>query len=344
MKKWLSLLCLLLILPVTGLAEDTVSYEGLISFTKGAEEIDFGEVRITDWEALPAFLRLFPNLKKADMYASPITYWKADALHEAFPNVKFGWTLRITSYDHHQHLVRTDATAFSTLHGSKSTEHTDAEIGALRYCTELRALDFGHNGVSDLSFLYELPELRVLIIAINHVSDLTPIASLKHLQYLEVFRNQITDLSPLSGLSELKDLNIGYNMITDASPLYSLTGLERLWVDHAAYYNYSETGPDLSEEQIRKLREALPNTEINDNSLHPTGGGWRKHPRYDIVFQTFKHGVYIPFDDTPFSDEPARSTPTAPPAPTASPASTALPQNETPHSTDSGQSQGFIFR
>ena len=315
------LLCLLLCL--SAFAEDRISYEGRISFDRNAEYIDFGETRVTDWNALPAFLSQFPRLKRVDMFSSPIVYWNANMLHDACPEIRFGWTLRITSYDHHQHLVRTDATAFSTLHGSKSTEHTDAEIAVLRYCTELRALDIGHNGVSDLSFLYDLPELRVLIVAINHVSDLTPIASLKHLQYLEIFRNQITDLRPLSGLKDLKDLNICYNMITDVTPLYSLTGLERLWVDRAAYYNYSESGPDLDDRAIAALRAALPDTEINDSSLHPTGGGWRQHPRYTTVFETFKHGVYSPFD--PADTTPAAPRPTATPRPTSTPVPSAVP-------------------
>ena len=319
MKKLCLLALLALLLLPPALAEE-ISYGGQISFPADAEYIDFGTVRVKDWDGLPAFLSQFPNLKKADMFESPIVPWRADALHEAFPDVKFGWTLRIVSYDHHQHLVRTDATAFSTLHGSKSTEHIDSEISVLRYCTELRALDIGHNGVSDLSFLYDLPELRVLIIAINHVSDLTPVASLEHLEYLEIFRNQITDLSPLSGLKNLKDLNIGYNMIEDVTPLYSLTQLERLWVDHAAYYLYKETGPDLSDEAIAALRAALPNTEVNDTSLHPTGGGWRKHPRYTAVFQTFKHGVYIPFEDSvPTAAPTAAPLPTPDPVPTAAP-------------------------
>ena len=338
--KRLLVLILLLLLPLCAAADDRISYNNLISFPRNAETLDFGDVRVTDWDAFPDFLRQFPNLKKVDMFSSPIVNWRANELHDAFPDVKFGWTLRITCVlDHHQHFVRTDATAFSTLHGSKSREHNDTELAVLRYCTELRALDIGHNGVSDLSFLYDLPELRVLIVAINHISDLTPIASLKHLEYLEIFRNQITDLSPLSGLYSLKDLNIGYNMLTDISPLYSLGNLERLWLDRAAYYNYSEYGPDLPNEaeQVRLLREALPDTVIDCTSLHPTGGGWRKHPHYDAVFQTFKQGVYIPFEDSwPESGAPSPAppritpvpTPSPTPAPTATPAPTETPADE----------------
>ena len=179
-------------------AETQISYENRVSFPADAEVIDFGSVRVTDFDGLPAFLRQFPNLKRVDMFESPIAARRANALHDQFPDIKFGWTLRITSYDHHEHRVRTDATAFSTLHNNRTTEHTDEELSVLRFCTELKALDIGHNAVTNIDFLYDLPELRVLIIALNRIEDITPLASLTHLVYLEMFRNRVRDLSPLS--------------------------------------------------------------------------------------------------------------------------------------------------
>lgn len=283
-----------LLLAQACLAEEMVAYNEKLRFPRDAETIDFGAVRITDWDGLPAFLRQFPRLRRVDMFASPIIPRCANALHDAFPQIRFGWTLRIVSYDHHEHQVRTDATAFSTLHSNRSTPHTDEELSVLRFCTELRALDIGHNAATNLDFLYGLPELRVLIVALNQVTDLTPVASLTHLEYLEIFRNRVTDLTPLSGLRHLKDLNICYNRITDVSPLYALTGLERLWVHHAAYYNTAER--NLSKAQLTALRQALPGTLIDDVSS-PTDGGWREHPRYETLYRMFRAGEYIPFDE-----------------------------------------------
>lgn len=273
-------------------AEDTVAYSDTLRFPRDAEAIDFGSVRVTDWDGLPAFLRQFPNLRRVDMFDSPIIPRRANALHEQFPRIKFGWTLRIVSYDHHEHRVRTDATAFSTLHNNRSTPHTDEELSVLRFCTELRALDIGHNAATNLDFLYSLPELRVLIIALNEITDLTPVQSLPHLEYLEMFRNRVADLSPLSGLTELRDLNICYNRITDVSPLFPLTGLERLWVHYASYYQLADRS--LPEDQVAALRRALPGTVI-DNASSPTDGGWRSHPRYDVIYDMFRTGEYIPF-------------------------------------------------
>ena len=276
-------------------AETQISYENRVSFPADAEVIDFGSVRVTDFDGLPAFLRQFPNLKRVDMFESPIAARRANALHDQFPDIKFGWTLRITSYDHHEHRVRTDATAFSTLHNNRTTEHTDEELSVLRFCTELKALDIGHNAVTNIDFLYDLPELRVLIIALNRIEDITPLASLTHLVYLEMFRNRVRDLSPLSRLTELRDLNICYNSIDNVTPLYGLTGLERLWVNHARYYRYGAAA-DLPMGTVAALRKALPDTQIDEVSS-PTAGGWREHPRYEVIQRMFRLGEYIPFSD-----------------------------------------------
>ncbi len=289
------LILLLTASPILAAATKMISYENRVSFPADAEYIDFGSVRVTDWDGLPAFLKRFSRLKRVDMFESPIAARRANALHDACPNIKFGWTLRITSYDHHEHRVRTDATAFSTLHNNRTTEHTDEELSVLRFCTELRALDIGHNAATNVDFLYELPKLRVLIIALNQIKDLKPLASLTHLEYLEAFRNRVSDLKPLSKLTALKDLNICYNSIDNVTPLYGLKNLERLWLNHASFYKYG-TPADLSKARIRQLKKALPNTLINDSSS-PTAGGWRDHPRYDVIERMFQLGKYIPFSD-----------------------------------------------
>ena len=67
------------------------------------------------------------------------------------------------------HLVRTDVTAFSTQHTYQSKFHTSKTFSVLKYCHNLVALDIGHNEVSDLSFLEDLPQLKVLILAANNI-------------------------------------------------------------------------------------------------------------------------------------------------------------------------------
>ncbi len=232
----------------------------------------------------------YPNLQKVDMFGTPVGYKNVEQLEQRYPGVEFGWTLRIGD-----HLVRTDVTAFSTLHLSGSQTHGQKEIALLRYCKNLRALDFGHNGCNDLNFLKDLKELRVLIIAINRITDISPLAGLTHLEYLEMFSNHVTDLSPLKGLTHLMDLNIAYNDIADYSPLYEMPWLKRLWLYNSTNRNRKTPVP---QEVIDTLLEKLPDTEI-DYKHNPTAGTWREHPHFEVIHAMFRSpDGYVPFEDS----------------------------------------------
>ena len=63
---------------------------------------------------------------------------------------------------------------------------TSKDIQVLKYCTDLQALDLGHQRITDLSVIGNyLKDLRILILADNKVSDVSPLANLKHLHYLQ---------------------------------------------------------------------------------------------------------------------------------------------------------------
>ena len=274
------------------LTAQLVTYrEGELTVARGSTAVDFGEVIVTDLDALEAFLDQLPALRSCDMFATTVTADWCEALTARYPDVDFGWTISFAD-----HTIRTDATAFSTLHMSGAATHSAAQISAVKYCRKLRALDFGHNGVDDISFLTELPELRVLIIACNRVTDLTPLASLQHLEYLELFSNRVTDLSPLAGLEHLTDLNLGYNRIRDFSPLYGMKSLKRLWMFHATTTSTDSDGK-IDKAVLKALREALPDCQINATSK-PTAGGWRDHPHYEVLHRMMRTGVYEPFADS----------------------------------------------
>lgn len=192
--KWLvtAVLALLMMIPAV-LAEETASFMTLTVPTT-AQEIDLGQNVVTDYDALCRFLDELPDVRKVDMFATKISRKDIEMLAARYPQVKFGWTMRVGD-----HLVRTDATAFSTLHNNQSATHTSAELSVLKYCTEMLALDIGHNQATDISFLAEMPQLRVLIIACNKVEDISPLANLTNLEYLEVFKNKIRDILPFPG-------------------------------------------------------------------------------------------------------------------------------------------------
>ena len=271
------LLCLVLAAPCAAADKDPASVTEL----KLRQKMSYSDVK--------ELLSQYPNLEKVDMYATHLTASQADELAALYPRIEFGWTLKIGT----DHLVRTDAEAFSTRHRSGSPGHSTKEISVLRYCKRLQALDIGHNNVDDISWIAELPDLRVLIIAINKITDLTPLAGLDKLEYLEAFSNRVTDISPLKGLKRLMDLNIGYNRIEDFTPLYGMTQLKRLWLFRAANRGI----PGVPQDVTKTLKEKLPQTQINWKA-EPTLGGWREHPHYDVIHEMFAGIYYIPFSDS----------------------------------------------
>ncbi len=250
--------------------------------------------KIRDWDAFYAFLDRFPLLKQVDMFNVPVDYIRAEDLHARFPSVEFGLTMRFS-----EHTVRTDATAFSTQHVHSAQWHNVQQLAVLRFCRNMYALDIGHNNFTDLSFLREMPQLRVLILAVGPATDLSPLAELEHLEYLELFWNRITDISPLTSMKYLMDLNLVNNLIRDLSPLKELKSLQRLWI-----YMYDRGNTDPVRPAIMAdLQAALPNCWINgwDTS---TAGGWREHPRFQVLKRVFKTGQYEPFEDSPPENRP----------------------------------------
>lgn len=287
----------LLLLLGTAFAEEGRDDSRLVTFGKltvnsDVTYIDLEGNIVKDYDEFCRFLDQLPYLEKCDMFSTEIRRKNIDMLAERYPNITFGWSMVLSARDH-THILRTDATAFSTLHNNQTTQHSSKDFEILKYCPDLLALDIGHNSIDDLSFLSYVPNLRVLIIACNQVNDITPLGQLKDLQYLELFKNDIHDISVLSGLTELIDLNICFNRIKDWTPIYPLTKLQRLWVYNSN--NYSEDIP-VPREAVNGLKEALPNCYIDSKSWS-TQGGWREHERYDVIYNMFKTGVYIPFNE-----------------------------------------------
>ena len=299
----LAVLFVLLLFPA-GALEETVTFstaKGSVSAPADAEYIDLDLLAVpnTDegWQSFFSFLSRFPRLKKVDMYFTVVYRKRIEEMAARFPGVEFGWTMAIPCTnplhpDRTPHLIRTDCTAFSTLHNNQCSEHTARDFSILKYCKNLKALDIGHNQVDDLSFLYDLPRLKVLIVACNlSLQDITPIGSLKELEYLEIFKNNVQDISCLARCENLVDLNICFNRIRDLTPLHGLKRLRRLWLFNSN--NYSDDIP-VPFGAVQALRQALPDCRV-DSTSYSTEGGWREHPRYDTLSEMFWSGKYMPF-------------------------------------------------
>ncbi len=246
-----------------------------------ATSVDLGETPLRDVNKLVSFLQCLPKLETFTAYDTRMSKENMALLTQTFPQIDFHVTLNV-----YGHLVATDATAFSTLHGETSERHTDFSI--LQYCKQLRAIDIGHNAVHDLSFLSGLTEMRVLVLADNRVRDLSPLAGLTKLEYAELFMNRIEDITPLANLGDLLDVSLVSNQITDASPLAACSKLERAWLGRNP----------IPESEWEPLQSALPDCQFNFAVVNGTGDNWRLHPRHKVKRRIFEGGSYVPWDWT----------------------------------------------
>lgn len=290
MRRIALVLLLMLVLAAAGMAEaERITYRdygGKLTVSADAEYIDLGKLKVERFDDFAAFLQKLPELKKVDMFTTHMFTKQARRLSEQFPHIEFGWTVHFGD-----HAVRTDQVVFSTLHDGVMRRHTSEQMEVLCYCRSLRALDLGHNELTDISFLADLSELRLLILADNEIEDLSPLAGLDKLEYLELFDNRVTSFKPLTGLKNLMDLNAAQNSVTDLAPLEDMPWLKRLWIRDCG----DESA--VNDTALEALRAALVNTQIDAASLG-TEGGWRLHPHYDVLFQMFKGTQYIPFEDS----------------------------------------------
>ncbi len=239
-------------------------------------QMDFNGIAMDDnGEAVKAILPYMPNCTYVNMERTGVPNEAMAAIRDQFPGVKVVWRIWFGRY----FTCRTDAEKIlaATLDGNC----TGANSADLKYCTECRYLDLGHNThLDDISFVQYMPKLEVAILAINSWSDASPLAYCTNLEYLEIFNTKCTDLTPLKGLKNLRHLNCAYLWgLSDISPLFEMTWLDRLWVGSA---NAVPRGT------LNALVAALPNTEVNITvNGDPTGGTWRHNPRYNLLRQQF---------------------------------------------------------
>lgn len=243
-----------------------------------AEELDYNNKPVEDYELFRETLVLFDRLSKAEMCDCGLSNEQLGALREAYPDTKFVWRIYLGRKS-----LRTDAVAFSTLVGV-SDYLTSEDIEVLKYCTDLQSLDLGHQALTDLSVIGEyLTDLRILIVADNRITDLSPLANLPHLHYLEFFLNQVTDLTPLAECRELVDLNICCNPVSDITPILDLPLLERVWM----------VAVQVPQAGIALLRETYPDATINLWGNGSTDQGWRTHDRYYALMDMYYKGDYM---------------------------------------------------
>ncbi len=247
------------------------------------ERIDISGTAVEDIEYLAGQLSKLGRLTYVDMCDCGLSNEQMEGLTERFPNIKFVWKVTLGLWT-----IRTDCVAFSTLKdGTITYRLTNEDVKVLKYCTDMVALDLGHNRVTDISFLQYMPELRILILVDNrvegyddvYISDLSYLKYTPKLKYLEFFVGSVSDISFLQDTPELVDLNISYNPVSDVWNLMKLPKIERLYIEHT----------NLTEEDYRLLQETYPQAQIVYYGEGSVDQGWREHERYYAMMDMFRN-------------------------------------------------------
>lgn len=248
------------------------------NFDKNTVSIDLNKAIISDLEVFKQELAQFPLLMRVELRGSNLNNLQMEELMNAFPGVKFVWNIRLGNY----WTISTDQIAFSCNKGG-GPSLTNADVEQLKYCTDMEALDLGHNSFTDLSFVTYMPNLRCLIVSDGRVSDLTPLKQCRNLVYFEGWFCPIRDLSPLQYLVNLKDVNVAHDRYcSDVTPLLTLPNLERIYM---AYCNVPQSSIDA-------LRAAFPNATIEMKEYYADRAGWRTHTRYYEMRKMYKQKYY----------------------------------------------------
>ncbi|MDA1051685.1 MAG: leucine-rich repeat domain-containing protein [Planctomycetota bacterium] len=139
-----------------------------------------------------------------------------------------------------------------SLHTLLFSGTSDGDLTPLANLKSLRELYLQGSSIRDLTPLANLKSLQVLNLHGSSIRDLTPLANLKNLRELGLRQMQADDLAPLANLTNLQELSLGDMSVSDLVPLANLKSLKQLdlW------------GTQVSEEQITKLQQALPNCRI----------------------------------------------------------------------------------
>lgn len=249
-------------------------------------EIDISGKAIENIEELCEAFSMLEFLEYVDMCDCGLSNEQMEMISNRFPKVKFVWKVTMGLWT-----IRTDCVAFSTLKdGTINYRLTNEDVKVLKYCTDMVALDLGHNKVTDISFLQYMPNLKILILVDNrvegysdvYIDDLSYLKYVPELEYLEFFVGSVSDISFLQYTPNLVDLNISYNPISDVTYLLNLPKIERLWCEHT----------NLTVEDYELLKQTYPNAQVVYYGEGSVDQGWRTHDRYFAMIDMY-HNNYV---------------------------------------------------
>ena len=269
---------------------------GGIEIDNKTEKLDFARKKVTDIASLDEeFKQLvyFPNIKEVDMCGCGVSSAQMAKWREQYPDNKFVWEIRFGD-GRRKWTVRTDIQVFSTLLGDDlryvGDQYTYA--GLFKYCTDLVALDLGHNRLTSLKFITGLKKLQGLVITDNQVKDLSPLKELPNLVFLEANLNNIYDITPLAECENLIHVDFYSNHVSDLKPLYGLKNLKTICC----------ADNRLEQKDLNKIREAMKGITIS--KLHTNiGRNDKVRSEFRLALKNYDQVVqFNSYDDVVYKD------------------------------------------
>ena len=178
-----------------------------------------------------------------------------DGIRTDFPETKVVWRIHVGWKS-----ALTDDQVIRMTHGIN-----DSMTGPLKYCHEVIYMDLGHDsGITDISFIENMPDLECLILSDAQFTDLTPVINCSKLTWLELVScYHLQNLSVIADMDSIKFLNISYTRTSDISGIMDMN-LDR----------FSCIGNPLSREAFDEYADAHQDC-ICVYSGNPYGYGWR---------------------------------------------------------------------
>lgn len=170
----------------------------------------------------------------------------------------------------------------SSLHWLFLANNGTTDLSPLEAMTDLENLWIERTQVTDFSPLANLTRLNTLWLKETQIADLSPLRRMADLEELNLeFSHRVSDVSPLASLAKLRKVNLRNTSVIDLTPLATLNALEELDLPYTAATNLSPLtglekltwltleGARVSDEEVVKLEEALPQCEVMCNVLQP---------------------------------------------------------------------------
>jgi len=265
---------------------DVVFHFGFLLFgqevSTGDERLEFVNAEIGN-EGVEQIREILPSMTKLNYLLLDdcgVDNETMAQLRDDFPDIKVVWRVHFGKYN-----CLTDTEMIWATGGTVN----DSTSGPLKYCTDVKYLDMGHDLMTRIDFVRYMPKLEVAIFAISWVADISPLADCPNLEYLEIFSSDVTDITPLANCTHLQHLNISnLSAVRDISCLYGLTELKRLYCTMSYI-------PAAQQEEIRRL---LPDCEFEFGWVDPAEGAWRFTPdgerneRYALLCEQFGYDTF----------------------------------------------------